>query len=198
MFTTALLAGFVLMGYEIFGSRVLSPYFGSSTHVWGALIAVFMAGLCAGYAVGGKIADRFSGYLPLSILLLLPGCLLLCFPIYGQAFCKTADKLNYDERIETMIASLLLFFLPSAFIGAVSPYLVTMKTTSLDQIGTGNGSIYALVTFGSIIGTLFSSFYLVGRVESSQAIALFGVILLINGTGSLFLYFLREKSTLIE
>ncbi len=28
-------AGFVLMGFEIAGSRVLAPYFGNSIYVWG-------------------------------------------------------------------------------------------------------------------------------------------------------------------
>ena len=181
LYTTAFISGFVLMGYEIFGSRVLRPYFGSSTHVWGALIAVFMAGLSVGYAFGGKFADKRSGYLSLGILLLIPALLLLLFPVYGKAFCVVAAKLEYDERIETLIASFLLFFAPSAFIGAISPYLVKMKTQSLGKVGTGSGTVFAIATVGSIAGTLFSAFYLVNQMGSSKAIALFGALLIING-----------------
>ena len=186
LYITAFTAGFVLMGYEIFGSRVLMPYFGSSTHVWGALIAVFMAGLSVGYAYGGKFADKHSGYLPLGVLLLIPALLLLLFPVYGKAFCILADRLEYDERIETLIASFLLFFAPSAFIGAISPYLVKMKTSSFEKVGTGSGTVFAIATTGSIAGTLFSAFFLVAYMGSFKAIALFGALLLVNGLVCLF------------
>ena len=35
-----LVAGAVLMGFEILGSRMLAPFFGSSVFVWGSLIGV--------------------------------------------------------------------------------------------------------------------------------------------------------------
>lgn len=187
IYIIAFVAGFVLMGFEIFGSRVLAPHFGNSTQVWGALIAVFMTGLSVGYLVGGKIADKFDGYKPLSLLLLIPGFLLLLFPLFGKALCVMADRLNKDERLETLVASLLLFFLPSLFIGAVSPYLVKMNTSSLNKIGSGNGTVFAIATTGSILGTLASAFYMIGNIGSNQAIALFGMILLAGAIGSLFL-----------
>lgn len=186
IFITAFIAGFVLMGYEIFGSRVLQPYFGSGIHIWGALIAVFMAGLSVGYLVGGKIADKFSGVKTLTCLLMIPGTLLLLFPIYGKAFCIFADGLNRDERLETLIASLLLFFVPSLCIGMISPYLVKMNTNSLEKVGSGNGTVFAIATTGSILGTLASAFYLIGKIESPKAIALFGLVLLCSSIGSLF------------
>ena len=180
LYATALSAGFVLMGYEIFGSRVLTPHFGSSIHVWGALIAVFMAGLSVGYACGGKFADNHSGYMSLAILLAIPAFFLLVFPVYGKRFCFLAGKIEYDERIATLVAALMLFFIPTAFIGAISPYLVKMNTSSFDEVGRGNGSIFATGTLGSIAGTIVSAFFLVGRIESSKAIMLLGGILLIN------------------
>ena len=52
------LSGAALMGLEIVGSRVLAPVFGTSLFVWGALITTFLAALAAGYALGGRLADR--------------------------------------------------------------------------------------------------------------------------------------------
>jgi len=192
LYLTAFTVGFVLMGYEIFGSRVLRPYFGSSTHVWGALIAVFMAGLSLGYACGGRFADKRSGYLPLAVILVIPALLLLLFPVYGKICCIVADKWEYDERIKTLVASAMLFFVPTAFIGAISPYLVKMKTSSIEKVGISNGSIFAVGTTGSIAGTIISAFFLVGQIGSSKAIALFGGLLLINGIICLILS--RKKS----
>lgn len=191
----AFTTGFVLMGYEIFGSRILQPYFGSEIHVWGSLIAVFMTGLSVGYLVGGKVADKFSGHKPLSLLLFIPGFFLFLFPLYGKTFCVLADRLEKDERIESLIASLLLFFIPSLFLGAISPYLVKLNTSSLDKVGSSNGTIYAVATAGSIIGTLTSAFYLVGhdQLGSNKTIALFGLVLIVSGTANMVLHF-RQKA----
>ncbi len=60
------LSGAALMGLEIVGSRVLAPVFGTSLFVWGALITTFLAALAAGYALGGRLADRRPGPAPCS------------------------------------------------------------------------------------------------------------------------------------
>ncbi|MCU0726606.1 MAG: hypothetical protein MUE73_12605 [Planctomycetes bacterium] len=38
--------------------RVLQPFFGSTTHLFTDVIAVVLAALPAGYAAGGRLADR--------------------------------------------------------------------------------------------------------------------------------------------
>ena len=56
-----LIGGASVMVIEILGSRVLAPSFGTTLHVWSALITVTLAALAIGYAVGGRIADRRPG-----------------------------------------------------------------------------------------------------------------------------------------
>jgi hypothetical protein len=196
IYTTAYTAGAVLMGYEIFGSRVLRPYFGSSTHVWGALITVFMAGLSAGYAFGGKAADRSADPRKIVLSLLIPpGVLLLAFPVYGYRICALADRINCDERIETLTASVFLFLLPSAFIGALTPVLVKFNTDSIENVGRGNGKIFAVSTVGSITGTVISAFFLVGNTSSGVTISAMGALLLLNAFFALFLGKPAEEPT---
>jgi len=55
---TVFVCGALVMIYEIIGSRILSPYIGSSTYVWTSLIGVILAALSLGYWLGGKTADR--------------------------------------------------------------------------------------------------------------------------------------------
>ncbi|MGB1030929.1 MAG: fused MFS/spermidine synthase, partial [Pseudoalteromonas marina] len=49
-------SGFSIMGIELLGGRILAPFFGSSVHIWGSIITVFMLSLSLGYLAGGKLS----------------------------------------------------------------------------------------------------------------------------------------------
>ena len=46
------------MGIELLGGRILAPFFGSSVHIWGSIITVFMLSLSFGYLLGGKLSTK--------------------------------------------------------------------------------------------------------------------------------------------
>ena len=52
------ICGAVVMTYEIIGSRIVSPFIGTSTYVWTSLIGVILASLSLGYWIGGRVADK--------------------------------------------------------------------------------------------------------------------------------------------
>lgn len=180
--------GAIVMSYEILGSRVLAPNFGSSVFVWGSLISVFLAGLSAGYYLGGRIADMNPSSRKLGVIILVPAVMLLTFPLYGLAISDWVFMKDLGVRTSPLLASMLLFFLPSVFLGAVSPYTAKLMICSLHTSGKTIGTLYALSTFGSIVGTLLTSFYL---------ITVAGVKLLIMAQGALLvllalpLFFMR-------
>ncbi len=178
LYAIAFLTGFALMGYEILGVRVLSPYYGGSIYVWGAIITVFLAGLAIGYAQGGNIADRIANLNVLRRIILFPALLITTFPVYGQRICKLIYALELDSRAGALLLSMILFLIPCIFLGAVIPILVKMLAVDSKKIGSAAGNIYAVSTAGSIAGTLFTSFFLISWFSVTKCFLLLGLLLI--------------------
>ncbi len=194
IYITAFVSGFVLMGFEIFGTRVFQPYFGSGIHVWGALISVVMAGLSCGYAAGGIAADKKSPEKYLLKSLLAGGLLLLLFPLYSWIICRFIFSLDIGRKSSTLIAAVILFLFPAFFLGTITPLLVKLKVKDVDSVGKGAGTVYSIATAGSIAGTLITAYFLIGELPSSKAITLFGGLLMANAGIIAFRLYKKENS----
>ncbi len=173
------ICGAIVMSFEILGSRVLAPNFGSSVFVWGSLISVFLTGLSAGYYLGGRLADMNPTSRKLSLIIIAPGLLFLMFPLYSAPVSDWLFMKDLGIRMSPLIASLILFLIPSVFLGIVSPYTAKLLICSLHTSGKTIGTLYALSTFGSIIGTLITSFYLITLAGINALIMGQGVLLIV-------------------
>jgi len=175
----AFASGFSLMGLEILGSRVLAPVFGGTVQVWGALIAVFMAGLSLGYGLGGVLADRSRCARTLAILLGLSGLLAAALSAYGPALCAAAGRLSLATAWGALLAAVLLFLPVSLCLGAVSPCLVRLAIRDAAHLGRGAGGVFAVATLGSIAGTLVTAFHLIGVMGTARGLLVLSLPLFI-------------------
>lgn len=149
------------MSLEILSSRILAPYFGNSIFVWGSLISVFLAALSLGYYIGGRFADKKPSYTNLALILLISGLLILALPLVYPKINNAIFEYDFGVRSNPLIACLILFFIPSCFLGAVSPFVIRMAARSVETVGNVSGTVYSISTVGSILGTLFTAFYLI-------------------------------------
>jgi hypothetical protein len=186
------ICGAIVMSFEILGSRVLAPNFGGSVFVWGSLISVFLTGLSAGYYLGGRFADINPSSKKLSFIIIAPGLLLLTFQLYSGPVSDWIFAKDLGVRLSPLLASLMLFLAPSVFLGIVSPYTAKLMICSLHTSGKTIGMLYALSTFGSIIGTLVTSFYLITVAGTNALIMGQGVLLILS---AIPLYFMNLKCT---
>jgi len=176
LYSIAFITGFSIMSYEILGARTLFPIYGNSIYVWGAIISVFLAGLSIGYAAGGRLADRKSDILMLSRIILIPSVLIVLFPFYGPGVCRIFEALKMESRLGALLISIVLFIMPCVFLGSVIPVIVKMLATDNSRIGSVAGNVYSVSTAGSIAGTLFTSFFLIGLMPVHKGIQLTGLI----------------------
>jgi spermidine synthase len=165
--STATLSGAVMMGLELAAFRLYAPYFGYSIYVWGSMISVVMAALAAGYAIGGRLADRYPPHLAL----------------YGAVLAAAAWQLAAlylsPELLPTLApsgdflgagAATVIVFAPSmAALAATGPPLIRLCSLG-GRIGSAAGKVYALSTAGGMAGILATSFALLPRAGTQATL----------------------------
>lgn len=171
------------MALEILGSRLLAPDFGSSIYVWGSLIGTFLAALSIGYWMGGLVADRRPKMQVLGWFVAAAGVYTLALPTVAGAVTGWASAWTPDERLGSLVSSVILFVVPGAFLGTVSPFLIRLSARSLKSTGSVAGGIYAVSTVGSIVGTFLTSFYLIAVMPVSKILVCVGVVLVLVAFG---------------
>ena len=153
--------GWVLMGLEIVGGRMLAPYFGSGIWVWGSVISVFLAALSVGYFLGGLVSLRFPHGWGLASVILVAAVSIVPVALWHQAASQWFADLDFHERWGSLLAATALFFLPSMLLGMVSPYAVRLVARRLSSVGTSAGALYGISTMGSFLGCLLTAFYFI-------------------------------------
>ncbi len=185
VFILAFTSGFIIMAIELLGGRILSPYFGSSVYVWGSIISVFMISLSAGYLTGGRLSlnqpnlTRFGGFFILAAVTILP-TIAFADDVMDFVFLRIEDP-----RYGSLVASVLLFFMPVATLGMVAPYSVRLLVEDSHRSGHVAGILYFVSTFGSAVGTLLTSFYLVLWFEVNQILFAMSAVLVLGGFSSI-------------
>jgi spermidine synthase len=168
------------MGLEIVGSRLLAPSFGNSVFVWGSLISLFLIALSAGYYLGGRLSDRHPSQALLNSILIAVAAWMLAIPGMAGPVCDEIVRSQFDDKWGPFLASAILFLLPSVGMGVASPFAVRLATHAVASVGKTAGTLYALSTFGSIAGTMLTTFVLIpslgaGTILKALALALLAV-----------------------
>src|ERR1700759_3319782 len=84
--------GAASLGAEISAARLLAPYFGASTIIWANTIATVLVALAAGYAIGGRLADRRADLTGLCAIVLGAAVLLAIVPFVSDPFLREAVR----------------------------------------------------------------------------------------------------------
>ncbi len=164
------MSGAIVMVLELVGSRLLAPFFGNSLFVWTSLIGVMLGFMALGGYLGGRLADRS---LSTSVLfwILITAAATIALVAFAEQPLLTKLAMQPDMKIAAVLSAALLFALPSTLLGMVSPYCTRLRLHALADSGATVGSLYAISTFGSIVGTFAAGFWLIAHVGSHDLVS---------------------------
>ncbi|MCP3100127.1 fused MFS/spermidine synthase [Myxococcus sp. K15C18031901] len=175
------LCGATVMASEMAASRLVAPYFGSSTPVWAALISLVLGGLALGAHLGGRVADQTKGLEPLRVALCVASVMLAVLPFLARALLSGATAAVMTGRVLEAMARVALVTLaalpPLLVLGAVGPFLVRVGLGDVTGAGAHAGRLSAASTLGSILGTLLAAFVVLPWLGTARAMACFAGVL---------------------
>jgi spermidine synthase len=179
--TIAFVVGAASLGAEIAAARLLAPYFGASTIVWANTIATVLIALSAGYAIGGRLADRRGDLRGLCEIVLVAAVLLALVPFVADPFLRLSVKalgaLSVGGFLGSLAAVLVLVAVPVMLLGTVAPYANRLALGRVADTGTVTGRLYAISTAGSLVGVFASALLLIPLVGTHRTFLVFALAL---------------------
>lgn len=184
--------GSASLGAEIAAARLLAPYFGASTIIWANTIATILVALSAGYAIGGRLADRWASLRGLCVIVLVAGVLLAVVPFVANPFLslsvKALGSLSVGAFLGSLAAVLVLVAVPVMLLGTVAPYANRLTVARVADTGKTTGGLYAISTIGSLAGTFLAALLLIPTIGTHRTFIVFALALAlvaVPGLGSL-------------
>lgn len=167
LFTLSGVSGLV---YEIVWIRLFSHLLGGTSYAISIVLAAFMGGLALGSRHYGPVADRHERplrlYAKLELGIALCGALVyLLLRGAPPAYAAVAGHLPPAALglLRVLIAGVLL--LPPTFLmGGTLPVLSRVVVTRRERLGRGLGLLYAVNTFGAVLGSFLAGFVLIAAL----------------------------------
>ncbi|NOK63022.1 MAG: spermidine synthase [Chloroflexi bacterium AL-W] len=186
---TVFLAGIGTLGVEMIASRLLAPYFGTSQPVWAVVIGLTLIYLSIGYRLGGSLADRRPEQRLLFQIIVWAGLCTAFIPILSDPILRFSQQALLLFRVGSFVgalfAVLLLFSVPVILMAMVSPFAIRLQLAraqgGIETAGGIAGSISAISTVGSILGTFVTVLYLIPTIGTMRTTYLFAFFLMIIG-----------------
>lgn len=170
------MGGAIGMALELAGSRLLAPYFGNSLFVWTSIIGVMLGFMSLGYFLGGRLADRRLD--PGNLFWILNGAgVFVALIAFSESALLPALAEGSSVRLNAVLSTAILFAVPSTLLGMVSPYCIRLRMHTVEDSGATVGSLYALSTVGSIVGTFAAGFWLISLFGTHDLITLIAAAL---------------------
>jgi spermidine synthase len=181
LYVLVFVVGISTLGAEIAAARLLAPFFGASTIVWANTIGVVLVALSIGYWWGGRLGDRHPDPRRLCLTVLGGAALVALIPFVAQPFLDVSvdalDEIEAGAFVGSLFAVLVLFAIPIAVLGTVSPWAIRLSVPDVAHAGTVAGRLYAISTVGSLLGTMLAALVLIPFVGTQRTFVTFAVML---------------------
>ena len=187
--------------YEVVWTRAFGVVFGNTVFAVSTVLTAFMLGLAGGSWLFGRVADksarplRMYAWLQLGIggyAFVFSALLSGTDIIYGWFF-RSFNPGFYLLSLFRLVLSIIIILLPTALMGGALPALSKLWAGSSQErnaetrVGQSVGLLYAVNTFGAVLGCFLCGYLLIRIVGVSNTIYLAGTANILVGLSAFVL-----------
>ena len=178
------------LAIEFTTSRMLQTVYGTSNIVWANVIGLVLLFLTVGYFVGGRLADKRPYPHTFYALVVWAGFSSVFFLLLTSVLLKTAAaamaNINVGAIASSLVGVVFALAVPVTLLGCISPFAIRLAVQEVSEAGRISGRIYAISTWGSLLGTYLPVLVVIPLAGSRLTALIFGGILLLVGLGGLW------------
>jgi spermidine synthase len=168
-----------LLALALDAGRIIAPHLGSSLYTWTSVIGVVLAGLSLGNYLGGVLADRRPGRTTLSYQFLASAAAAGLVLLLSRDLDSIAAPHDWSAQLQVLWLATVLFLVPSTLLGTVTPMIVKLSLSSLDETGRVVGRIQAAASLGAITGVFLTGFLLITTFGTGPIVYAIAIVLLV-------------------
>ena len=173
------------LAVEFTTSRMLQTVYGTSNLVWANVIGLVLLFLTLGYFIGGRWADKRPYPATFYALVSAAGFTAVFFLLLTSVILKTAAAamaaINVSALVSSLVGVILALAVPVTLLGCISPFAIRLAVQDVAEAGRVSGRIYAISTWGSLLGTYLPVLVTIPLLGSRVTAVLFGFFLLLIG-----------------
>ena len=183
------LSGFCALALEVLWTRLLVVVFMGTTYAFTTMLATLLLGIAAGSMVVSPVLERvrhpisfFGGILAatgLACLAMLP--VFAHLPDWYAAWRASAGAEWHGVVRAKFWLSFAALFPPTFLFGATFPCVVRAVAAGSPQLGRRVGRLYALNTFGGVLGALAGGYVLLPVIGVHRSIMVLSALLFMGG-----------------
>ncbi|HEX2698362.1 MAG TPA: fused MFS/spermidine synthase [Anaerolineales bacterium] len=182
LYFTVFISGMTTLAAELAASRLIGNVFGTSNLVWASIIGLILIYLTLGYFLGGRWADRWPDAARMYQVLAWGAFTLGVVPYITNPVLRFAassfEGLDVAVLLGSFAAVLILFSVPVTLLGTISPFAIRLSVDDPKSAGVTSGSIYAISTLGSFIGTFLPVLVTIPTIGTRNTFLVFSLLLL--------------------
>ena len=133
----------------------------------------------------------------LGATVLIGSVYILVLPLFSEALMEAVLAGFDDVKAGSLAAACAILFFPVTFLGMYSPFGIRLLLQSAQSSGRVSGTVYGVSTFGSIVGTLGTTFILIPSIGTRAITLTLGIAGILSGLLLIAMPRLRRSALLI-
>ncbi|MCB9365884.1 MAG: fused MFS/spermidine synthase [Calditrichaeota bacterium] len=165
------ISGFCALAYEVFWTRMLNLFLHNNIYSFTAILGTFLIGIAVGSLLYARFLSRSSKQIHIFIALQVGiGVISYATPFIFKLFHGSVFN-NFDETM-TLVKTAVIMIGPTLMMGVAVPLAIQICRKGANKEGTSVGTVYAVNTFGAILGAFIAGFVLLPEIGLQRGILL--------------------------